>query len=74
MIDMMTMQTIKFGDQGAAVEDVQRRLVTVGFLQEGAIDGVYGDVTAAAVRRFREESGIEPGSDLFVVDQKTDHR
>lgn len=62
------MKTIRPGDKGAAVEDVQRRLFTVGYLQEGAIDGTYGDVTTAAVRRFREESGIEPGDE---VDERT---
>ena len=68
MVCMVTMQTIRPGDRGAAVEDVQRRLVMVGYLQEGAIDGIYGDVTTAAVRRFREESDIEPGDE---VDERT---
>lgn len=62
------MQTIRPGDKGPAVEDVQQRLVTVGFMQEGAIDGIFGDATTAAVRRFREESGIEPGDE---VDERT---
>ena len=62
------MQTIRPGDKGAAVEDVQQRLVTIGYLQEGAIDGIFGDVTAAAVRRFREKVGIEPGDE---VDERT---
>ena len=62
------MKTIRPGDAGAAVEDVQRRLVTTGFLQEGAVDGVFGDATTAAVRRFREQSSIEPGDE---VDERT---
>ena len=58
------MKTIRPGDEGAAVEDVQQRLVTIGLLQEDAIDGVFGDVTSSAVRRFREQSGIEPGDEV----------
>ena len=65
---MASMNTIRPGDEGAAVEDVQRRLVTTGFLQEGAVDGVFGTMTASAVRRFREQSGIEPGEE---VDERT---
>ena len=62
------MEVIRLGDKGAAVEDVQRRFVTIGYLQEGAIDGIFGDVTAAAVRRFREKMGLEPGDE---VDERT---
>ena len=62
------METIRPRDRGAAVEDVQQRLVITEYLQEGAVDGVFGDVTAAAVRRFREDSGLEPGDE---VDEKT---
>ena len=62
------MQTIRPGDKGAAVEDVQQRLVTTGFMQEGAVDGVFGEATRAAVRRFREESGLAPGEE---VDERT---
>ena len=62
------METIRLGDEGAAVEDVQQRLCTVGHLQEDAIDGVFGDLTAEAVRSFREQAGIEPGDE---VDERT---
>lgn len=36
------MRTIRIGDTGAAVEDVQHRLVTLGFLEERQIDGDFG--------------------------------
>ena len=65
---MATMKTIRSGDTGAAVEDVQNRLVTIGLLQEGAVDGVFGDMTASAVRRFREKVNLEPGDE---VDERT---
>lgn len=62
------MQTIRPGDKGVAVEDVQTRLVTANYLQPGAVDGIFGNVTASAVRRFREQSGLAPGDE---VDEKT---
>ncbi len=65
---MTNMNTIQPGDKGPAVEDVQQRLVTIGYMQEGAIDGRFGEATAAAVRRFRQDSGIEPADE---VDERT---
>ena len=68
MFGMAKMKTIQPGDSGAAVEDVQQRLCTVGLLQKDAVDGEFGNVTAAAVRLFREKSGLEPGEE---VDERT---
>ena len=55
---MPGMETIKRHDKGPAVEDVQQRLVAVGVLDEAAVDGEFGDATAAAVRAFCESSGL----------------
>lgn len=55
---MPRMETIKRHDKGPAVEDVQQRLVAVGVLDEAAVDGEFGDATAAAVRAFCESSGL----------------
>ncbi len=55
---MATMDTIKQGDFGPAVEDVQQRLATIGLLGEADVDGVFGDTTARAVRSFREQLGL----------------
>lgn len=62
------MQSIKQGDTGAAVEDVQRRLVLAGLLQQDAVDGVFGPDTASAVQAFREKSQLDAGD---VIDEKT---
>ena len=61
---MAKMKTITQGQKGAAVEDVQQRLVTIGLLDEQKVDGVFGPETAAAVRAFREQAGLEPGEDI----------
>lgn len=53
------MEKISRGSIGSAVEDVQRRLARIGFLQDSDIDGVFGDSTANAVRDFCCKLGIE---------------
>lgn len=65
---MTKMKTIKAGDKGAAVEDVQQRLARIGFMTAEAADGDFGPATAAAVEAFRRESGLEPAPE---VDEKT---
>lgn len=55
------MQTIKLGDTGAAVEDVQQRLATVDLLAKEDVTGVFDEKTAEAVRAFRAKVGLEPG-------------
>lgn len=47
------------GDRGPAVEDVQKRLLTLGFdLGPTGVDGVFWGATLAAVRRFQEDRGL----------------
>ena len=46
---MASMETIKRHDTGAAVEDVQQRLATIGLLDQAAVDGSFGEQTAAAL-------------------------
>lgn len=58
------METIKRNDTGAAVEDVQQRLVTVGVLASADVDGVFGDATAAAVHAFCVRVGLPAGEDV----------
>jgi len=62
------MQTIKLGDTGAAVEDVQQRLAVVNLLDESQVSGLFDEATAEAVRVFRAKVGLEPGG---KVDDKT---
>lgn len=62
------METIRRGDAGPAVEDVQQRLATIGLLTEESVDAVFGPETAEAVRAFREKWALEPGDE---VDEKT---
>lgn len=62
------MKPIKKGDVGAAVEDVQQRLLALDYnLGQECVDAVFGDETARAVREFRESHGLPEGS---VVDSE----
>lgn len=58
------MKTIKQQDTGAAVEDVQQRLNTIGLLNQAEVDGVFGKETAAAVRAFCERADISASEDV----------
>ncbi len=53
------MRPIRKGDRGAAVEDVQRRLLTTGVdLGSTGVDGVFLGATYAAVVAFQRERGL----------------
>lgn len=54
------METIRLHDAGAAVEDVQQRLVVAGCLDEANVSGTFDDETARAVRAFCSRAGMEP--------------
>lgn len=65
---MAGMEVIKAGATGAAVEDVQQRLVRVGLLQKDQVDGVFGPVTEEAVSNFRKQLDLGAAGE---VDEKT---
>ena len=52
------MEIVKRNDSGAAVEDVQQRLVRLGYLEPAAVDGVFGEQTERAVDAFRLAQGL----------------
>lgn len=61
------MKTIKQHDTGAAVEDVQQRLATLGYLEKNQVNSVFEESTLQALHRFCEDSGLEQSD---VVDDK----
>lgn len=58
------MDTIRLGDSGPEVADMQQRLATIGLLGKADVDGVYGDETAIAVRAFCRQAGMPAGTDV----------
>ncbi len=49
--------TLQKGMTGAAVQELQERLITLGYLN-GKADGIYGTDTAEAVYNFQKRSGL----------------
>ena len=62
------MDTIKLGDTGPAVADVQGKLVALGLLEESSCTGTFDAATEQAVRAFRANVNLPEGT---VVDEKT---
>ncbi|SUP40085.1 Cell wall-binding protein yocH precursor [Veillonella criceti] len=57
----------RFGDRGRSVSDLQIRLASSGY-SPGAIDGIFGDGTASALKRFQKANGLAVTGE---VDNKT---
>lgn len=53
------MDLIKIGDSGAAVEDVQTRLVTVELLDSSDVTGTFDKKTSEAVKKFCKMVGLD---------------
>ena len=49
---------LKFGSTGSAVIKLQQRLRDLGF-NPGAVDGVFGENTKAAVKAFQRSVGLQ---------------
>ncbi len=51
-------QTVKRGAKGACVKRLQQALKTAGF-SPGSIDGIFGPLTEAAVKKFQKAKGLK---------------
>jgi len=59
------LRPIRKGDRGAAVEDVQRRLITLGAdLGPTGVDGVFLGATYAAVRTFQHDHRLDEDGEV----------
>lgn len=58
------MDPIKKNDSGAAVEDVQHRLVKAGYLAGDQVTGTFGAETENAVLSLCRDCGIEPRAEV----------
>lgn len=66
--------SLKQGDSGDAVRDLQNALYKLGFYN-GTISGNYGSLTAAAVRKFQDKNdltvdGIAGSRTIALINQK----
>lgn len=52
-----TAAVLERGSEGSAVQELQAMLALLGYYS-GAVDGLYGDATFAAVSRFQVDAGL----------------
>lgn len=52
-------RTIKEGDQGSDVKEVQSLLAAAGYLRENEVDGIFGKITKGSVLCFQFENELE---------------
>lgn len=64
--------TVDESASASQVRRVQRQLIVLGLLPEGADDGSYGATTVAAVRRFQKRVNELAGYDVLDVTGKLD--
>ncbi len=50
--------TLRLWSEGRTVKDVQKILLSLGYLSPRAVDGTYGYMTEAAVKQFQEANGL----------------
>jgi uncharacterized protein YraI len=50
--------TCQQGDKGDSVRNVQKRLISLGYLASGSADGSYGNQTKNAVMEFQKNNGL----------------
>ena len=66
--------TMRLGNSGAKVTQLQEKLVSLGLLNASAADGTYGQQTAAAVTAFQTQQGLSvTGVADRVTQQTMDH-
>ncbi len=61
------MNPIKKNDTGAAVEDVQRRLIKAGYLAQTQASGTFDNATVAAVAALCRDAGIDTAEEVNDV-------
>lgn len=55
----LSYKNLSQGDRGSQVKKLQKRLIELGYLDEGADDGAYGGQTRRAVMRFQYYNGLQ---------------
>ena len=60
--------TLRWGDSGTAVLNLQKRLIALGYMAEGAADGKYQAATQEAIQQFQSLNSLTVNG---IADQKT---
>ena len=62
--------TMRYGNQGVKVQQLQEKLVYLGYLDAGKADGLYGAGTADAIRAFQADHGLKTYGVANITTQK----
>ncbi len=63
-VTMAAMETIRKHDASAAVQDVQEKLASLGYLGTKQVTGTFDDATIAALKAFCKDSGFPPRDEV----------
>ena len=58
-VSSFAMETMKRGSRGDDVREVQEMLVSMGYLEEGGADGIFGPKTEGAVLAYQQENALD---------------
>ena len=58
-VNSIAMETLKNGTRGEEVREVQEMLISLGYLEDGGADGIFGAKTEKAVLEFQQEHGLD---------------
>ncbi len=61
--------TMRSGNSGEKVRQLQTKLAKIGYLTDDLIDGKYGSGTAAAVTSFQDANGLRPNGIANIATQ-----
>lgn len=61
---MTSMETMRKGDSGAAVEDVQQRLELLGYLTSEQVTSAFDEATASAITEFCRDYALAPTNEV----------
>ena len=57
-VDAASLVGLKIGSRGAAVQTLQQSIIDAGFTVVGGADGIFGVLTASALRSFQNANGL----------------
>ena len=55
----LAMETMKRGTRGDDVREMQEMLISLGYLEEGGADGIFGAKTEKAVLAFQQDQALD---------------
>ena len=58
-VNTFSMEIMKNGTRGDDVQKVQKMLISLGYLEEGGADGIFGAKTEKAVLAFQQDNGLD---------------